>query len=115
MLPKEYKLKKDNDFKKVFKNGRYKQGDIIKIKFFKNNLTISRFAFLVGLKISKKATKRNNIRRILEESVRLKFKQIKSGFDIVVIVSPDILNKKYQEIEKDLINLFQKSNLLVEE
>jgi len=38
MLPKEYKLKKDNDFKKVFKNGRYKQGDIIKIKFFKNNL-----------------------------------------------------------------------------
>ena len=115
MLPRTYKLKRDNDFKKVFKDGRYQSGGVVKIKFLKNNLTISRFAFLVGKKISKKATKRNKIRRIMEESIRLKFEQIKTGFDVVVLVSPDILNKKYQEIEKDLVGLLQKSKLLAEE
>ena len=51
----------------------------------------------------------------MEESIRLKFEQIKTGFDVVVLVSPDILNKKYQEIEKDLVGLLQKSKLLAEE
>ena len=113
MLSKEHKLKKDNDFKGVFIKGRYSQNDIIKIKFFKNNLEISRFAFLVGLKISKKATVRNTLRRKLEEIIRLKISQIKTGFDVVVMVNPEILKRDYHEIEDGLITLLQGANLLV--
>ncbi len=114
MLSRKYKLKKDNDFKKVFKQGKNYQQEFIKIKVLKNNLTISRFGFIVGLKISKKAIQRNEIKRRLEEIVRLKLpiSSLKPGFDIVVMVGPEIIEKNYQEIEKTLINLFKKAKLL---
>ncbi len=112
MLPKKYKLKRNNDFKKVFERGRHYQQDFIRIKILKNNLAISRFGFLVGLKVSKKATKRNKIRRQLEETVRLNLNKINSGFDTIISVSPEIIEKNYQEIEKTLIDLFKKIKLL---
>ena len=113
MLPREYKLKRDNDFKKVFERGRYGQGGVVKIKFLKNNLEIPRFAFIVGLKTSKKATARNTVRRRLEEAIRLNISQIKIGFDVVVMVNPEILKKDYHEIESDLIGLLRETGLLV--
>ncbi len=108
MLPRKYKLKKDNDFKKVFKEGKYQQKEFIKIRFLKNNLDISRFAFMVGLKISKKASQRNKIRRRLEEIVQKQINQIKPGFDLVFMVSPAILEKDYQEIEEVVAGLLEK-------
>ena len=112
MLPRKYKLKKDNDFKKVFKQRGNNQQEFIKIKILKNDLTYSRFGFIVGLKISKKAVERNRIKRRLEEIVRLKLKQIRPGFDIVVLVNQEITKKNYQAIEKTLISLFRKANLI---
>ena len=113
MLPRKYKLKKDNDFKKVFKGGQYFQKDFIRIRLLKNNLKISRFAFIVGLKISKKAPQRNKIRRQLEELIHLKLNQIKEGFDIVIMVNPEIIEKNYQEIEKTLFFLLNKANIFL--
>lgn len=112
MLSRKYKLKKDNDFKRVFKQGKNYQQEFIKIKVLKNNLAYSRFGLIVGLKISKKATQRNRIKRQLEEVIRLKLKQIKPGFDTVVLVNQEIIEKNYQEIEETLINLFRKANLI---
>jgi ribonuclease P protein component len=122
MLPRKYKLKKKNDFKKVFKQGKYYQEDFIKIRVLKNDLKINRFGFIVGLKISKKSVQRNKIKRRLEEVIRLKLDQIsvkdgqvsslKPGFDIVILVNQEITEKGYQEIEKTLINLFKKAKLL---
>ncbi len=112
MLPREYKLKRDNDFKKVFKQGRYYRGDFIGVKFLRNNLEFSRFAFVVGLKISKKAVIRNKIRRQLEEIVRLNFDQIKKSFDLVVMVESRIIKEDYQRIEQELVNIFKKTKLI---
>jgi ribonuclease P protein component len=113
MLPRKYKLKRDNDFKKVFKKGRYCREDFIKARFLKNNLDISRFAFVVSSKVSKKATRRNKIRRRLEEIVRLNFSRIKTGFDMVILTESPITEKKYREIEDKVISLLQKSRLFV--
>lgn len=112
MLPRKYKLKKENDFKKVFKQGKYYQEDFIKIKISENNLKITRFGLLIGLKISKKAVQRNKIKRQIEEIIRLNIEKINSGFDIVILVNQEIIEKNYQEIERKLINLFKKIKLL---
>lgn len=113
MLLRKYKLKKDNDFKKVFKDGIYKQNGFIKIKFLKNNLDISRFSFIVGLKISKKAIQRNKIKRRLEEIIRLNFKKIITGFDIIILVEKEIIEKEHIEIEEKLIDLLKKSKIII--
>ncbi|MFH0805597.1 MAG: ribonuclease P protein component [Patescibacteria group bacterium] len=112
MLLKKYKLKRDNDFKKVFKQGRYCPGDFIKIKFLRNNLEFNRFAFVVGLKISKKATQRNKIKRCLEKATQSILNQSKTSFDLVVMVEPKITKRDYQGIEEELIDLFKKIKLI---
>jgi len=67
---------------------------------------------VIGLKISKKAVLRNKIRRQLEEIVRLSFDQMEIGFDVVILVEKEIINKNYQEIKKEIINLFKKIKLI---
>jgi len=113
MLPRNYKLKKKNDFKGVFEKGRYFQGKFIKIKFLKNDLESSRFGLMVGLKVSKKAVERNKIKRWLEESIQSNLEKIKNGFDVIIMVNPEILERKYQEVKEELINLLEESNLIV--
>ena len=109
----KYKLKKDNDFKKVFNQGKHYQKDFIKIKFLKNGLEINRFGLIVGLKISKKAVQRNKIKRQLEEIIQLELEQMKKGFDVIILVNSEIIEKKYQEIERILIELFKKAKVIV--
>jgi len=110
MLPRKYKLKKDNDFKKVFKQGKNYQQEFIRLKILENNLKISRFGLIVGLKISKKAVERNKIKRRLEEVIRLK--PLKPGFDVIILVSPEIVGKNYQIIEQSLTFLLKKAKIL---
>jgi len=112
MLPREYKLKKDNDFKKVFEKGKFYRDGFIKIRFLKNDLEITRFGIVISSKISKKAVFRNRIRRCLEEIIRLRLDQIKSGFDIVVLFEPEVVDKKYKQIEEAFANLVEKAKLI---
>ncbi len=113
MLSRKYKLKKDNDFKKVFNKGKYYQKDFIKIKFLENDLEINRFGLVIGLKISKKAVQRNKIKRQLEEVIQSELEQMKKGIDIIILVQPEIIEKEYQEIKETLIELFKKSKIIV--
>lgn len=110
MLARKYKLKKDNDFKKVFKRGENYQRGLIRLKAVKNDLLISRFGFIISNKLSKKAVVRNKVKRKLEEITRLNLDKVKTGFDIIVMVSPLIKEKDYQEIEKSLTSLLKEIN-----
>ena len=111
MLPREYKLKKEKDFKRVFSKGKYCQLNFIKLKASKNNLQKNRFGCVAGLKVSKKATQRNKIKRRIEEIIRLKLDKLKQGFDVVIMVDPIIIEKNYGEVKEELINLFRKAKL----
>lgn len=112
MLPKKFRLIKKRDFNRVHKFGEFFCQDFLAIKLIKNNQKILRFGFLVSLKISKKATVRNKIKRRLRESVRLKLKKIKSGFDIVIFVRPEIAKKDYWEIDGAINKILGKAKLL---
>lgn len=111
MLSREYKLKKDNDFKKVFEKGKFYHSDFIKIRFLKNDLKVTRFGIVVSSKISKKAVSRNRIRRRLEEIIRIRLDQIRSGFDIVVLFEPEVIGKNHKQIEQVFVNLIKEAKL----
>jgi ribonuclease P protein component len=107
MLVRKYCLKKRQDFNNVLRNKKSLIGKLIFLKFIKNHLNNSRFGFVVSLKISKRAVIRNKIKRQLREIVRENLLNIKSGFDIVIIAKPEIVDKNYQNIKNDLENLFK--------
>lgn len=102
MLPKVNLLRKEKDFKAVFEKNKSYYGSSLGLKVRKNQNETKRFGFLVGGKVSKRATERNLVKRRLKYAISSKLGQIKTGQDFVVISFPVILNKKYQEIEKEI-------------
>lgn len=113
MLQSQNRLKTDRDFKTVLKQGRSFYSSSIKLRLLKNGLNYNRFGFIIGTKISKKATVRNRVKRQIREIVRLKTKQglLKSGFDVVLSLAGGLIGKEYQEIEKELDGLISKTAL----
>jgi len=112
MLPRENRLKKEEDFKKVFKKGRGFTNNLFVLKIVKNNLDISRFAFVISKKISKKATVRNRIKRRLDNVIRVDLPKIKKGWDGIIIVLPGAEIKDFKEIEEDINQLLEKARLI---
>lgn len=112
MLPRPHRLTKEKDFERVYRKGKFFAQDFLICKILENNFNLTRFGIVVGIKVSKKTTKRNQVKRRLREMVRLKLDKIKKGFDVIVIVKPEIVNKEYQEIDKIVIKLFKKAGLL---
>lgn len=118
MLPKLHRLTKARDFNNIHQKGKFvglsfgRQGEkFLAIKFLKNNLSVSRFGILVGEKVSKKATERNKVKRRIREVLRLKLKQIKPGFDVIVFTKKEIVAKTYQEIDEAVDRIFRKAGL----
>jgi ribonuclease P protein component len=84
MLPGENRLSNRKELATVFRRGTFFSCSDVSIKVVKNSLEKTRIAVMVGLKYSKKAVKRNRIRRQIQEIFRKNLIQIKKGFDIVV-------------------------------
>ncbi|MBN1326000.1 ribonuclease P protein component [Candidatus Falkowbacteria bacterium] len=117
MLKKINRLTKKKDIGALMKHGKPVYFLFLIIKYKQNSLPYPRFAIVVSTKVSKKATKRNLIKRRISEIVRLNLAKIAKGYDIVVIVSPKIINNlgktaTYEEIEKNLLGAFKKVKLI---
>ncbi len=112
MLPKKYRLSK-KEFETAFKKrSSYFKSGFLSAKVSENHLNITRFGISCGLKISKKAVVRNKIKRRLNESLRLVLPEIKKGYDIIIIPTPESVQKTYQEINSCVLGLLTKSNLI---
>lgn len=112
MLPKELRLRKENDFKRVFGEGKLFRTPFFDLRTVNNGLKFCRFGFIVGLKVSKGATQRNRLRRQLAGAVKIIKNQIKPGFDIVFIGKTALIGKKQEEIIQNFQNVFQEAKLL---
>lgn len=112
MLPKNNRIKKKKDFELIFKEGKSLSNSLFVVKFLSNNLELSRFAFVISQKVSKKAVVRNKIKRTLSRVIEGKLQEIKIGQDIVFIVLKGINKKSFLDIDSEVLNTFKKSKLL---
>lgn len=112
MLPRENRLKRKKDFEKVFQEGRgIKEGFLI-LKMLSNNLNQSRFGIIVSSKISKKAVLRNKIKRRIRKLIKERLAKTKKGKDVVLITTPEILKKDFEEMGRTMDELFKKAELI---
>lgn len=104
-------LKKDSDFRRVYKQGKSVANRFLVMYTFPNKSENNR----VGISVSKKVGKanvRNKARRRIKESYRLNIDgNIKAGYDIVFIARVATKDATYVEIEKSMKHLVKKANL----
>ncbi|MBI2446332.1 MAG: ribonuclease P protein component [Parcubacteria group bacterium] len=98
MLPRINRLKSDEDFKNVFKNGKTSENHFFRIKFLKNRKNFSRFGFIISAKLLKKATARNTLKRRLRMICRYLLKDLKYGFDIVIWPKKNSTSLNYKNL-----------------
>ena len=92
-------LKKNRDFRTVYREGRSYANRLLVMYTDRNRL---------GISVSKKvgnSVVRHHITRLVRESYRLHEEMFHSGWDIVVIARAGAKNASYHEIESALLHL----------
>lgn len=102
---------RNKEFDRAFKLGQSFYSQILGIKAVDNDLRFNRFGILISTKVSKKAVIRNKIKRQIRVIIHEEMLKIKPGKDIVIIVFPQILDKKFQEIRDFIILSLKKTRL----
>ena len=103
-------LKKNQDFQKVYKNGKSYGNKYLVMYLIENNLEKNR----VGISVSKKvgnSVVRHHLTRLIRESYRLHEEHFQCGYDFVVIARVAAKEKSYHDIESALIHLGKLHNV----
>jgi ribonuclease P protein component len=111
---KEEKIRKNIEFRTVYRRGKSFSNQLLVLYIFKNKKELNR----VGISVSKKVGKsvvRSRVKRLINESYRLNKDGIKKGYDLVFIARTASNDRSYFEIEKSLKNLFKRAGLLIDE
>ncbi|MFZ4648559.1 MAG: ribonuclease P protein component [Patescibacteria group bacterium] len=113
MLKKSLRLTKNKEFDQIFKVGHSFFGVFLGIKVTENQKEKNNFGVLVGLKVSKSAVKRNLIKRRIKSVLVNENKNLRQGYNIVVLTKSEIIDQNYQEIKEELEKGFNKLKLYV--
>lgn len=107
-------LKKNQDFQKVYKNGKSFGNKYLVMYLLENDLGKNR----VGISVSKKvgnSVVRHHLTRLIRESYRLHELEFQCGYDLVVIARTSAKDKSYHDIESALLHLGKLHNIYNEE
>lgn len=89
MLPKENRLTRKADFERVYRRGRRLRINDLLVSFLPTKNEASRLGFIVSKKISKKATRRNYIKRVLRTAFRGLPAEVNLSYDVIISVLRD--------------------------
>ena len=90
MLSRRNRVSSRADLLAVRRRGMAVRGGGLTVRALRTGKPVSRFAFVVSNKVSKRATERNRLRRQLREIVRHWLPTVASGYDVVVTVQPGL-------------------------
>lgn len=112
MLPHQNRLLNKKDFEQLRFKGKRAQSDCFGLLFLPNQLSVSRFGFVVSTKLSKKATRRNRVKRLLREAVRSCLPDVAPGVDVVFLGKKGLMDKDFLQIQDEVKQALHKAGLM---
>lgn len=108
----EQLLTKAAQFARVFSQSGSMVNRLVVLKTLPNGLALSRYGITVGRRVGG-AVVRNRVKRQLREIMRQK--RLRPGRDIVLIARPPAAGASYATLEKAVIDLLGRAQLLTDE
>jgi ribonuclease P protein component len=107
MLHKLNRLAKTKDVKGALSRGRPFFSPYYTIRYAKVNGVGKRFTVIVSTKVSKKATVRNRLKRLIREYIRLRLSSFKPG-DYAIMVKPSAAKLPPKLLVEEFANVTKK-------
>jgi ribonuclease P protein component len=118
-LPKPYRLRRRQDFQKVYQHGKRHQQAHLTLRSLRQlpdstteNLPATRFGISVSQKVSKKAVVRNLLKRQVKAALRQLLPQVVRGWSVVIGVRPSAQGCEYVEILRELEQLLAAAEVI---
>lgn len=107
MLPRTHRLRDKKTVDQVFKAGTLQKAKFFSVR--KNSMTPpSQLLVMVGTKVSKKASKRNRLRRQIQEAFQELLPGVPVSLKVVVTVNRAALEARYIELKNTLADIILK-------
>ncbi|NLM06049.1 MAG: ribonuclease P protein component [Tissierellia bacterium] len=106
MNPGYKSIKKNEDYRAVYKSGIIKNSPYFTLTYLDNNKDETR----IGIAVSKKtgnSVKRNRIKRRMREIIRKNYSKIKKGFDLVIVMRDKSESLSFSELEGIFIDIIK--------
>ncbi len=100
------KLGSNEEFKKVYRDGRSRANRDLVMYVVKGNSGPSRYGFSVSKKVGN-SVQRHRVTRLFREAVRRYDARVTEGNRIVIIARPSVAGKSLEEISEGIINLYK--------
>lgn len=105
------RLKKNEDFRKVYQKRNSMANKLLIIYISKNEYEFNRVGFTVSKKVGKSVV-RSRVKRLLNESYRLNDDKVLQGYDIIFVARDTSAESTYKEVESAMIHLLKKMKLI---
>lgn len=111
-MKKTIMLKKNYEFKKVLKKGKYYSGQVLEAFIIKNT-NFNRIGIAISAKIAK-AVKRNRIKRFIREAYLLNEKKIKEKVEIVFLCKKSVRAHEitFYDVKKDIEKILEGAQII---
>ena len=107
MLAKKYRIT-ENEFKRFARRAKYQRNDIFLVRYANNHQAYSQFAVVVSTKVSKLATVRNRLRRVVKAWIKEKYADIPKGYYIAIYINKIFTDTEKQTKRDILFRIFGK-------
>ena len=105
-------LKKNDDFKTVYKEGISRANKLLVVYLLENNTNRNSLGISVSKKVGNSVV-RHRLKRLIKESYRLHENMFNSGLNIVVIARVGASEATFKDIESALLHLLRLHNVVI--